>query len=251
MIGFCVVCMIRDLVDLCMSGASDYVSPKKIASHLRELKDNIVEESFGGRFVSKLRCCNCGHLSVTQEPLIDISLEIEDVDGVPAALESFTKIEKNKYSCERCKTQGPFDKYLLVHRAPSVAALHLKRFKNNGIVVQKVDKHVPFPLELDMLLYTSKINNEEMKYDLYAVIVHFRSSISLGHYYSFICCSPNEWYKFNGNRVVFVQEDFVLATEAYIMFYAKKGTPWFLDYIQIHMPLICQTCCPHFSVHSK
>ncbi|XP_015162488.1 ubiquitin carboxyl-terminal hydrolase 20-like [Solanum tuberosum] len=83
----------------------------------------------------KLRCCNCGHLSVTQEPLIDISLEIEGVDSVPAALESFTKIEKIKYSCERCKTQGPFEKYLLVHYAPSVAALHLKRFKNNGIVV--------------------------------------------------------------------------------------------------------------------
>ncbi|WMV41995.1 hypothetical protein MTR67_035380, partial [Solanum verrucosum] len=143
-----------------------------------ELQDNIVEEAFGGRFVSKLLCCNCGHLSVTQEPLIDISLEIEDVDSVPTALESFTKIEKIKYSCERCKTQGQFEKYLLVHRAPSIVALHLKRFKNNGIVVQKVDMHVSFSLELDMLLYTSKINNEEIKYDLYAVIVHFRSSIS-------------------------------------------------------------------------
>ncbi|KAK6782207.1 hypothetical protein RDI58_020003 [Solanum bulbocastanum] len=36
MIRFYVVCMIQDLVDLCMSGASDYISPKKIASHLRD-----------------------------------------------------------------------------------------------------------------------------------------------------------------------------------------------------------------------
>ena len=39
-------------------------------------------------------------------------------------------------------------------------------------------------------------------------------------------------------QVVFVEEDFVLAKEAYIIFYAKRGTPWFFDYIQIHNPFI-------------
>ncbi|KAG5589327.1 hypothetical protein H5410_039841 [Solanum commersonii] len=288
-IGFCVVCMIRDLVDLSMAGAFDYVSPKKIVSHLRgilivnlsfvplcqlctlhffvflnfvkisyfapdfdwyqqedaheflqcflnklkyccynlEPQDNIVKEAFGGRFVSK------------------------DIDNVLAALESFTKIEKIEFSCEKCKTQGPFEKQLIVDHAPFVVALHLKRLKNNGIVVQKVDKHVSFPLELDMLLYTNKINNEEMKYDLYAIIVHSGPSISLGHYYSFIRCAPNEWYKFNDEQVVFVEEDFVLAQEAYIMFYARRGTPWFSDYIQIHKAFVNliiptnSTCIPN------
>ncbi|XP_049376681.1 ubiquitin carboxyl-terminal hydrolase 9-like [Solanum stenotomum] len=282
-VGFCVVCMIRDLVDLSMAGAFDYVSPKKIVSHLRDFspdfdwyqqedaheflqcflnkleyccynlepQDNIVKEAFGDRFVSKLRCCNYDHFSVTHEPLIDISLEIEDIDNVLAALESFTKIKKIEFSCEKCKTQGPFEKQLIVDRAPSVVALHLKRFKNNGIFVQKVDKHVSFPLELDMLLYTNKINNEEMKYDLYAIIVHSGPSISSGHYYSFIRCAPNEWYKFNDEQVVFVEEDFVLAQEAYIMFYARSGTPWFSDYIQIHRAFVnliiptTSTCIPN------
>ncbi|WMV40544.1 hypothetical protein MTR67_033929 [Solanum verrucosum] len=263
-VGFRVVCMIRDLVDLSMAGAFDYVLPKKIVSHLRDFspdfdwyqqedaheflqcffnkleyccynlepQDNIVKEALGGHL--HLHCCNCDHFSVTHEPLIDISLEIEDIDNVLAALESFTKIEKNEFSCEKCKTQGPFEKQLIADRAPSVVALHLKRFKNNGIVVQKVDKHVSFPLELDMLLYTNKINNEEMKYDLYAITVHSGPSISSGHYYSFIRCAPNEWYKFNDEQVVFVEEDFVLAQEAYIMFYARRSTLWFSDYIQIH-----------------
>ena len=124
-------------------------------------------------------------------------------------MESFTKIEKIEYSCERCKTHGPFEKELLVDRAPFVAALHFKIFKNNGVVVHKVDKHVSFPLELDMLLYTSKINNvsiftwnfkyilfllairlcEEMRYDLYTFIVHSGSSISSGNDYTFIRCA--------------------------------------------------------------
>ena len=109
----------------------------------------------------QLHCCNCGHNSVTYEPLIDFSLEIEDVESsVPAALESFTKIEKVEYFCGRCKTQVPAEKQLRIDQVPSVATLHLKRFKNDGYVVQKVDKHVSFPLELDLVPYTSiEINN--------------------------------------------------------------------------------------------
>ncbi|KAH0655317.1 hypothetical protein KY285_030199 [Solanum tuberosum] len=175
-----------------------------------EPQDNIVKEAFGGRLVSMLRCCNCCHLSVTHEPLIDLSLEIVDVDSVPEALESFTKIEKIEFSCEMCKTQGPFEKQFLIDRAHSVATLCLKRFKNDRFVVQEVDKHVSFPLELDMLHYTNIINNEEMKYDLYAVIVHSGFSFSSGHYYSFIRCNPNKWYKFNDEQVHWVHQDLVL-----------------------------------------
>ncbi|XP_049372603.1 ubiquitin carboxyl-terminal hydrolase 20-like [Solanum verrucosum] len=243
--GFCVVCIIRELIDVSIFYGRFSVRPTKLVSQLKnfssyfgqnqqedaheflqcflnqlesccdylETKDNIVMEVFGGHLVSKLRCCNCGHTSVTREPLIDISLEIEDVDS------------------------GPFGKQLLIDHA--VATLHLKRFKNNGLVSQKVGKHVLFPLELDMLLYTNDINNEEMKYDLYAVIVHSGPSISSGHYYTFIRCAPNEWYKFDDEKVDYVQEDLVLAEEAYIMFYAKRGTPWFFDYSQTHRPFVC------------
>ncbi|KAK6796208.1 hypothetical protein RDI58_003909 [Solanum bulbocastanum] len=194
--GLYVVCMIQHIVELSMLGAFGYVLPKKTASHLRdfssyfnvnqqqdahdflqcflnqlesccnyvETNDTIVMEAFGGCLVRKLCCCNCGHSSITREPLIDIILEIEGVNSVPAALESFTKIEKIEFSCERCKTHGPFEKQLLIDHAPTIAVLHLKRFKNNGLVVQMVEKNVSFPLELDMLLYSNDINNEEMKY---------------------------------------------------------------------------------------
>nr|XP_019067536.1 ubiquitin carboxyl-terminal hydrolase 20-like [Solanum lycopersicum] len=195
-----------------------------------ETKDNVVKEAFGGRFMSKLRCCNCGHSSITREPLIDISLEIEGIDSVPAAFESFTKIEKIEFYCKRCKTYGPFEKQLLVDQAPTVAALHLKRFKNNGLVSQKVENHVSFPLELDILLYTNNINN--------VIIVHSGPSISSGHYYIFIRCAPNEWYKFNDEKVDYVQEDLVLAENAYILLYTKKGTLWFADYVEIHRPFV-------------
>lgn len=167
-----------------------------------------MKQAFGGRLVSKLRCCNCGHCSDTYETLIDLSLEIEDVDSVDTALESFTKVEKiedseTKFTCEKCKEQVSIEKQLVLDKAPTVAALHLKRFKTDGSLVEKIDKYVSFPLELDLHAYAdnSQTDNVEMKYDLYAVIVHIGFSYCSGHYYSFIRSAPNEWYKFDDSKV--------------------------------------------------
>ncbi|KAL8123695.1 hypothetical protein AgCh_011617 [Apium graveolens] len=65
---------------------------------------------FGGRLVSKLKCCNCEHLSDTYEPSIDLSLEIKDVTTLQDALESFTKLKKiedpdTKFICENYKEE--------------------------------------------------------------------------------------------------------------------------------------------------
>ncbi|PHT39706.1 hypothetical protein CQW23_18560 [Capsicum baccatum] len=83
------------------------------------------------------------------------------------------------------------------------------------------------------------VKDEQIKYDLYAVIVHVESTSSLGHYYCFICAEPNEWYKFDDSmvrRIISrVHEDLVLAEKAYIMFYAKRDTLWFLDFVALQM----------------
>ncbi|KAF3677347.1 hypothetical protein FXO38_03840 [Capsicum annuum] len=67
---------------------------------------------------------------------------------------------------------------------------------SDGSVVQNVDKHVSFPLELDLLLYTD--NNQT-------------------------------------NNISRVHEDLVLAEEAYIIFYAKRDTLWFSDFVALQM----------------
>ncbi|PHT61199.1 hypothetical protein T459_34950 [Capsicum annuum] len=124
---------------------------------------DIVQQVFCIHFVSKLRCCNCGHYSNIYKPLIDVSLEIKDVDILHSVLESFTRVEKLddpeiKFSCERCKVQVSIEKQLMLYNVPFVAIFHLKRLQNDGSVVRKVEKHVSFPLELDLLLYTD--NNQ-------------------------------------------------------------------------------------------
>lgn len=134
-----------------------------------ELTNNIVLSIVACFFVLdfQLQCCNCGHCSDTYEPLIDLSLEIENVSNLPSALESFTKVEKiedseTKFTCENCKEEVSLEKQLMLDRAPSVAAFHLKRFKNYGSYVEKIDKHVEFPLELDLLPYIDDSQNNDV-----------------------------------------------------------------------------------------
>ncbi|PHU08378.1 hypothetical protein BC332_20238 [Capsicum chinense] len=203
---------------------------------------DIVQQVFCIHIVSKLRCCNCGHYSNIYEPLIDVSLEIKDVDILHSVLESFTRVEKLddpeiKFSCERCKVQVSIEKQWMLYNVLFVAIFHLKRLQNDGSIVQKVEKHVSFPLELDLLLYTdnNQTNNEQIKYDRYAVIVHVGSTSSSGHYYCFICAEPNEWYKFDDSMISRVHEDLVLAEKAYVMFYAKRDTLRFLDFVALQM----------------
>ncbi|KAI8023343.1 Ubiquitin carboxyl-terminal hydrolase 21, partial [Camellia lanceoleosa] len=173
--------------------------------------ESLVKQVFGGRLISKLQCCNWGHSSDTYEPLIDLSLEIENVGTLPSALESFTKVEKiedpeTKFTCEQCTEKVSVEKQLILNQAPSVAAFHLKRFKNDGSYVEKIDKHVEFPLELDLLPYTGcdQNNDVELKYNLYAIVVHIGFSSTLGHYYCFIHSAPDAWYRLDDSKTTSV-----------------------------------------------
>lgn len=126
----------------------------------------------------QLKCCNCGHVSDTYEPSIDLSLEIENVNTLQAALESFTKLEKiedpeTKFTCENCKEAVSIEKQLILDQTPSVAAFHLKRFKNDGSYVEKIDKFVEFPLDLDLQPYTNSSQNSDVSFFSPAIKIHF------------------------------------------------------------------------------
>ncbi|XP_043716436.1 ubiquitin carboxyl-terminal hydrolase 21-like [Telopea speciosissima] len=271
--GFCVLCSLRDHIELSLMSSGGVISPLNFVENLSYIsssfmrfqqedaheflqclldrldtccldpnpptktlylqENSLVKQIFGGHLRSQLRCCNCGRCSDTFEPLIDLSLEIEDADSLACALQSFTKVEKidpeTRFTCENCKQQVSVEKQFTLHRAPTVAAFHLKRFKSDGSNVEKIDKHVAYPLELDLQPYTSSDldNNVELKYELYAVVVHNGISPWSGHYFCYIRSSPGTWHRLDDSKVIGVGEQFVLYQNAYILFYAKQGLPWF------------------------
>ncbi|KAM2638331.1 hypothetical protein EV1_022722 [Malus domestica] len=279
--GFCILCALRDHIDLSIASSGRVVSPWKLVDNLNHIssyfqryqqedaheflqcfldklerssldcmkKDesssmqdkNLVERVFGGRLLSKLRCCNCGHCSDAYEPLIDLSLEIEEADTLPRALESFTKISETKFTCEKCKEEVSVEKQLVVDQAPQVAAFHLKRFKTDGSNVQKIEKHVEFPRELDLKPYTSgnDIDSDvELKYELYAIVEHVGFSSTSGHYFCFVRSSPDTWHRLDDSRVTRVREEFVLSRGGYILLYARKGTPCFSSVVEALKPCL-------------
>ncbi|KAK9095289.1 hypothetical protein Scep_026758 [Stephania cephalantha] len=223
-------CLLDKLDSSCsVMGPNEQNSPQQ---------DSFVKKIFGGRLRSQLRCCNCEHCSNTFEPLIDLSLEIEDVDTLPNALRSFTKVEKieeTKFKCEECKEDVFVEKKFTVAEAPSIATFHLKRFKNDGSYVEKIDKYVEYPLRLDLQPFSSNEEHSDvpLKYELYAVVVHTGYFPNSGHYFCFIRSAPETWHRFDDSRVTRVSEEFVLSQEAYILFYAKQGTPWFASYMEV------------------
>ncbi|KAI3693773.1 hypothetical protein L1987_76725 [Smallanthus sonchifolius] len=226
---FCLICALREHIELSLSPTAKVVSPWKFIDNLSYLK---------------LRCCNCNHISDTYEPSVDLSLEIEDVNSLSTALESYTKVEhiedeEMKFTCDQCKQKVSVEKQLMLDQIPLICAFHLKRFKNDGSYVEKIEKHVEFPLELDLQPYTcgSQSDNVDLKYELYAVVVHAAFTSSCGHYYCYIRSAPDTWYMFDDSKVISVSEEHVLSEEAYILFYAKQGTPWFSNFMETYKPL--------------
>ncbi|KAM0911124.1 hypothetical protein ACQ4PT_013713 [Festuca glaucescens] len=200
-------------------------------------EESIVKHVFGGRLKSQLTCRDCGHCSETFEPFLDLSLEIDQVDDLIVALESFTKVEQigdveNKLTCERCNVEVCKDKRLMLDKAPDVLTLQLKRFTTLDSSVEKIDKHVAYPSELDLKPFHSNPETEELKYDLYGVVEH-SSLPNYGHYVCAIRSSPSSWHLMNDSLVDSITETSALRHEAYVLFYVRQGMfPWFSSLLE-------------------
>lgn len=205
--------------------------------------DSLIKQIFGGRARSRLRCCDCGHISDTFEALLDLSLGINGVDSLTEALELYTKAEMLEPSnCDGCHAIAPKEKQLKLDKAPQVALFHLKRFNIDidGALAYKIQDFIEFPLQLDLRPFLSSPQDEEqLNYELYAVVVH-AGWLDGGHYCSLIRSSQSTWYLMDDANVASCTTMQVLNVQAYMLFYIKQGTsPWFPSLIERQMS--CQT----------
>ena len=124
----------------------------------------------------------------------------------------------------------------------------MQRYENKTVNPSKVDAKLNFPLQLDMLPYTSRAHRHKKKglsggvepidvdpsnpstplharspgwYDLSAVVVHL-GKINAGHYVCY-CRRNDQWFKFDDNKVTLASEAQVLQAEAYMLFYVIRN----------------------------
>ncbi|KAK1324659.1 Ubiquitin carboxyl-terminal hydrolase 20 [Acorus calamus] len=265
-VDFCSICALHKLVKKSIACSGSIVSPNEFSRNLTALRptfksfnqedahefllgllenlksrgslngasENLVAPIFEGRLNHQVLCSGCGYLTATPELLRGLSLAIDKSDSLLDALKFFMIVERLEgLTCDKCKMTVSKEKWYTFDQAPLVVSFHLKRFSIESNDIQKIDKFVEFPLELNLQPFHggTQENKEEMLYNLYAVVVHIGSCGS-GHYISYVRPSPGSWYQLNDSEVSQVSEEEVLKQNAYILFYIRQNSPWFSSYME-------------------
>ena len=188
----------------------------------------MVNSIFSGLLRNSVTCQQCGYVSLTHDPMMDLCLEIKHASTLQKALRQFTKGEKlsieNAYKCARCKKKVAAVKQMVIQKAPTVLTIQLKRFDFFSKYGGKLNKHVEFPTDLDLApLMTKSKRGKPIGYSLYAVLVHAGHSVQSGHYYAFVKSPSGSWYRMDDDSVSMVKLSTVLAQRAYILFYLRKS----------------------------
>ncbi|XP_023561935.1 ubiquitin carboxyl-terminal hydrolase 45-like [Octodon degus] len=194
--------------------------------------------------------------------------------SVQSCLYQFTSMEllmgNNKLLCETCtekkhkchkdagsaekKAEGVYTnarKQLLISAVPAILILHLKRFHQAGMSLRKVNRHVDFPLTLDLAPFCSAACKnvsvgDEVLYDLYGIVEH-SGSMRGGHYTAYVKVrqpsrtllehitgkksipglkepdseSEGQWVHISDTYVQVVPESRALCAQAYLLFYER------------------------------
>jgi ubiquitin C-terminal hydrolase len=204
----------------------DFVDP-----HDRQLieESSFVYQMFGGRFLHKTRCIECGRVSMNPEPFLVLSLGLAAGASVEESLRNFCKIEvlpktDESLVCDTCQRRVTVQRQTTFWQAPEILLLHLKRFDNSG---RKINKSVAFSQTMDFTDVISRdsphASEGQTTYSLYAMITHYGPFMGAGHYVTF-CRLDGKWYLFDDKSVYGINESIVMKQNAYILFYKKNST---------------------------
>ena len=115
-------------------------------------------------------------------------------------------------SCRVCNGPQNFIKNYEINKLPYILILSLKRFKYNENYNFKLRQLITYPIK------DFELKNK--KYDLFGVVCHY-GSINSGHYICIIKIK-NKWIVFDDRRVYEVDENRVMNSNAYILFYISQ-----------------------------
>uniref|UniRef100_A0A8C1L6E8 Ubiquitin carboxyl-terminal hydrolase n=1 Tax=Cyprinus carpio TaxID=7962 RepID=A0A8C1L6E8_CYPCA len=227
---------------------------------------NFVDRIFVGELTSTIMCEECEHISTVKEAFIDISLPIIEERVRPALIYCFTidfiyfSMAVNHMLISICciifmyvsdkkaeKVYTSARKQMLISALPPVVTLHLKRFHQAGMNLRKVNRHVDFPLLLDLAPFCSATcknlgSGERVLYSLYGIVEH-SGSMRGGHYAAYVkvrtpqrkpeqrrnqsgsreasSAPQGQWVYVSDTSVQTVPESRVLNSQAYLLFYEE------------------------------
>lgn len=187
---------------------------------------SIIKNLFGGLSHIMITCSCCGNKSHNFDFFQILQLSIPDnATNIHECLDEFSKEEKmdshNMIKCDFCGRLNKSVKQTKLYKLPKILIIQLKRFRvnNYGIINQKINRMIEYPIDLD-------INNN--KYKLYGVNNHHSigdfNSINFGHYTTNVINRfDNKWYTFDDAKpIVELDESDIITKDAYMLFYIKN-----------------------------
>jgi ubiquitin carboxyl-terminal hydrolase 12/46 len=202
-----------------------------------------VEDVFEGKLTTETRCLFCESVKKTDEPFLNLSVEVGQNASLTSCLKSFSAAEHmkgdSKYFCEACTSYQEAELRMRIKQLPKVLVVQLKRFKyiERLNALKKLSYRVAYPIELRLFNTTDDAVDGDRLYDLVAVVVHVGSRMNSGHYIS-IVKSANHWLVYDDDTVEVVPESFLErlfgmtetqqanskqhSETAYILFYAAS-----------------------------
>ena len=184
---------------------------------------SFIIELFYGQFVSIIQTIDNLPIenSFSYEPFCTLELEIPSqnctiYDCFDLMTQESMLIGENKWFSDTTKNYRDAKRNILILRNPNILVICLKRFNSNN---SKKKNLVEFPINnLDLSKYILRLNNQESKYNLYAIANHIGDS-NFGHYMSYCKNYNNKWYKYDDDSVIEIEEKYLVSTYAYCLFY--------------------------------
>lgn len=185
----------------------------------------LTHKIFYGELESTIECLNCSELTQTYDPILDLSLEIDNLkkdSTLHDCLDLFTSNEKleNEYKCNYCNTSSKPFKSLKINKLAPILSIQLKRFKHNLTNYVKIDSLIKIPLYLDLSKYFSQDSPNRSKpfYELFALVCH-AGSVNTGHYIVIIKTPNNQWMRIDDSIITLVPSSEIEYSNPYLVFY--------------------------------
>ena len=211
-----------------LNNSKKYVFPENISMNsawniYRSNNNSFIDSIFSGLIRSQIKCFKCKNISNTFDPFLDLSLSVnnnKNKEKLNDCLNEYFKeeiIKDKDFFCEKCKNKNvKMSKKLEIVIFPPILTIHIKRFEGNGA---KINTKISFKLELDLEKFINN-NNNNLKYELFATVVHQGSSIRGGHYFA-VVKRKDEWFICDDDSVSKCNEKNALNSDCYLLFYRQ------------------------------
>ncbi|KAK9751600.1 Ubiquitin carboxyl-terminal hydrolase [Popillia japonica] len=184
----------------------------------------VVQGSFGGRSLTVSRCNVCGSQSERADSFRELQLSFPNNcanESVQELLDYYLQPERlcgdNQYHCDTCERLTDGERVSRIVEMPRRLILTLKHFRYDPVSQQRTKLLQRIKLDSYLVL-------DNVRYDLYAAVVHCGSSVDSGHYYTY-ARDETDWYKFNDYMVFRTQPEELCQLQPpetpYILFYSR------------------------------